>query len=164
MTAFINTIDEMGDDVVLTKLIEHSLTEFKDDVMTTIPTYGFQVQPLKKLVLPSVTVVGNQGFNNCQELEFADFASCVTFGTQAFYYAKALKTVILRSERMCTGGNNVFHDSPIAKGTGYIYVPSACVNSYKSNINWSKLSTQFRAIEDYTVDGTITGELDETKI
>ena len=30
--------------------------------------------------------------------------------------------------------------------------------------NWSTYAAQFRALEDYTVDGTTTGELDETKI
>jgi hypothetical protein len=30
--------------------------------------------------------------------------------------------------------------------------------------NWTTFSAQFRALEDYTVDGTTTGELDESKI
>lgn len=49
-------------------------------------------------------------------------------------------------------------------GTGYIYVPRALVDTYKAATNWSTIADQFRALEDYTVDGTITGELDESKI
>jgi hypothetical protein len=30
--------------------------------------------------------------------------------------------------------------------------------------NWKKYPNQFRALEDYTVDGTINGELDRDKI
>jgi hypothetical protein len=52
----------------------------------------------------------------------------------------------------------------IEKGTGYIYVPADLVDSYKAATNWSTFAAQFRALEDYTVDGTITGELDITKI
>ena len=49
-------------------------------------------------------------------------------------------------------------------GTCYIYVPSSLIEQYKSDREWSKITNQIRALEDYTVDGTITGELDERKI
>jgi hypothetical protein len=76
-----------------------------------------------------------------------------------------LTTVILRSESLCTLENvSAFNGTPIASGTGCIYVPAALVNSYKTATNWSSFASKFRALEDYTVDGTITGELDETKI
>lgn len=45
-----------------------------------------------------------------------------------------------------------------------VYVPSALLEEYKSATNWSGTSCVWRAIEDYTVDGTITGEIDLTKI
>ena len=35
---------------------------------------------------------------------------------------------------------------------------------YRNGTNWSTYAAQFRALEDYTVDGTITGELDPNKI
>ena len=59
---------------------------------------------------------------------------------------------------------NAFSSTPIASGTGYIYVPRALVDSYKAASKWSTYANQFRALEDYTVDGTTTGALDETKI
>jgi hypothetical protein len=46
----------------------------------------------------------------------------------------------------------------------YIYVPSTLVDSYKTASNWSSVASRFRALEDYTVDGTTTGELDPNKI
>ena len=73
--------------------------------------------------------------------------------------------MIIRSETICTLSNkNAFSGSSVASGTGYIYVPKDLVESYKTATNWSTYATQFRALEDYTVDGTITGELDESKI
>lgn len=60
--------------------------------------------------------------------------------------------------------NNTFKGTPIATGTGYIYVPSALLEDYKVATNWSTYANQFRALENYTVDGTITGALDESKI
>ena len=46
----------------------------------------------------------------------------------------------------------------------YIYVPRDMVDTLKSATNWSAYASQIRALEDYTVDGTTTGDLDESKI
>jgi hypothetical protein len=59
---------------------------------------------------------------------------------------------------------NAFAGTPIESGTGYIYVPAALIDSYKTETNWSAFAAQYRALEDYTVDGTVTGEMDESKI
>ena len=61
-------------------------------------------------------------------------------------------------------GSNAFLGTKIASGTGYIYVPASLSASYKTAGNWTAFSNQFRALEDYTVDGTVTGDLDESKI
>jgi hypothetical protein len=37
----------------------------------------------------------------------------------------------------------------IEDGTGYIYVPSALVETYKTASNWVTYAAQIRAIEDY---------------
>ena len=91
---------------------------------------------------------------------------CVTFIKEyAFYGAKYMTTLVLRSETMCTLKDiTAFSDTPQVNGTGYIYVPRALVDSYKAETNWSTMLNQFRALEDYTVDGTIHGDLDWNKI
>lgn len=57
-----------------------------------------------------------------------------------------------------------FGTCKLTQGNGYVYVPSALIDEYKAASNWSTIASQFRALEDYTVDGTITGELDPEKI
>ena len=37
----------------------------------------------------------------------------------------------------------------VESGTGYIYVPQATIEGFKSATNWSTYADQFRAIEDY---------------
>ena len=54
--------------------------------------------------------------------------------------------------------------NPNGDKDGYIYVPRNMVDTLKSATNWSKHADQIRALEDYTVDGTTTGELDESKV
>ena len=86
-------------------------------------------------------------------------------GTYGFANMNGLKALLLRNESLCSLSNtNAFSNSTVKTGTGYIYVPATLVDSYKAATNWSTYASQFRALEDYTVDGTITGELDESKI
>ena len=54
--------------------------------------------------------------------------------------------------------------NPTGAKDGYIYVPRNMVDTLKSATNWSTYADQIRALEDYTVDGTTTGELDESKV
>lgn len=114
---------------------------------TSIAGGAFQSCPLKMLDCPKVTRIDNGN----------------TFG--AFNNRSILTALILRSETMCTlGGNASFGDfgatypnTAIAAGTGYIYVPRALIEDYKVATNWVNYATQFRALEDYTADGTVNG-------
>lgn len=261
MADFTNTIDVLGDDVVMDSIVNRTITEFKDDTITEAGMRAFQKcefletveLPLcKKVVdeafsgcvslsgvsLPECTYLGNSTFHGCSALEeislpnlvttygqcfagckalkrinmpevtnldsdafsgsimetvcfpkltragvrlfanansplrIADFHSPVAFGGNTFYICPKLIALILRStEAISTAatttlfsGNWSGTNGPIMKGEGYIYVPRALVESYKAATNWSTWASQFRALEDYTVDGTIMGALDETKI
>jgi hypothetical protein len=106
-------------------------------------------------------------FSGCTNLEKVDLlatASIIREGT--FLGCDSLRTLILRYETFESGleleNDNALEGTPIANGNGYIYVPSKCIDGYQSN--WSTYANQIRVLEDYTVDGTIDGELDETKI
>ena len=81
----------------------------------------------------------------------------------------SLDTIIIRKtdgvSNLTSAPSTAFSSAaPLVNGTGYIYVPAALVSSYEAATNWSTLAGQFRALEDYTVDGTTTGELDPSKI
>lgn len=122
---------------------------------------------LSKVVLPSATVIFDANvFNGCTALKTIDLPVCTQIkGSYCFTKCNSLMALILRSQTICTLGiTNAFGDTPIHSGTGYIYVPAALVDSYKAATNWSTYASAFRALEDYTVDGTTTGALDESKI
>lgn len=83
----------------------------------------------------------------------------------AFNGCTSFNALVIRGDSLATLANiSAFNNTPIANGTGYIYVPSALIEDYKVATNWVTFADQFRALEDYTVDGTTTGELDESKI
>ena len=89
-------------------------------------------------------------FIGCSNLEKIDFDVLEEMKDADFYRCSALTAVIIRSPAVCTMSNsNAFKLTPIASGTGYIYVPAALVDSYKAATNWSAYADQIRAIEDY---------------
>lgn len=132
---------------------------------TSTGQYAFSYcSNLESVNFPKLTIVGDRAFESCQSLRSADFPKVTSIGTAAFMYTY-ISALILRSEKAATLlHNNAFLGSWIANGKGYIYIPAALKDTYASATNWSKYATQFRALEDYTVDGTITGELDPNKI
>lgn len=187
MAAQINGIQAGGGgDDVLNAMIDGSITEISSNatiirsyafygctalttvnfpVATSIGGYVFKsCTALTTVNLPAATSLSSNLFEYCSTLTIADFPVATSIGSYVFRNCSELTTVILRSETMANlGGTNAFTSTPIASGTGYIYVPAALIEDYKAATNWSTYAAQFRALEDYTVDGTTTGELDPTK-
>ena len=141
-------------------------------------------KPLYDLIQRAITeitigceTIGHSAFRGSSDLTKVDFPAATVIQVQVFAYCYSLTTIILRNTTLCRLANvnafqNCYHFYGTADATynpnglkdGYIYVPASLVDSYKTATNWSTFATQFRALEDYTVDGTITGELDPTKI
>ena len=142
-----------------------SLTTVDFPVATSIGNYAFQdCSSLTTADFPVVTSIGNYAFYNCKKLTMVDFPVATSIGSSAFRTCSKLKSLLLRGNNVCTLNKNVFVAAPISSGTGYIYVPSALIEQYKASTNWSTYAAQFRALEDYTIDGTVTGKLDPEKI
>jgi surface protein len=138
-------------------------------VLTTIP----------QLDTSKVTNMGGM-FINCYELKKIDITYYNLSSTSYTYsWCKncySLKTLIIRGFSKTTLHNGAFTNCYHLTGTVnstynpdglkdcYIYVPRSMVDTLKAATNWSTYADQIRALEDYTVDGTTTGELDESKI
>lgn len=153
---------------VYTQVIANKLSgEYTNDTVTKIGSYVFSGNTkLTSARFASVTNIGSNAFNNCNAMEKLDLASATTIDSSAFVLCTGLKALILRNtETMCTLGSNAFSSANFTAANGkYIYVPSVLIESYKVATNWSSYAAQFRPLEEYTVDGTTTGELDESKI
>jgi hypothetical protein len=144
MVRFINTVDVFGDEAVAGSIVDRSITEFKDN---------------------GITNVGNYAFYGCENLAYVDLPCATELSAGSFENCRSLKAFILRGSTLCAIKNStLFYGSGIKNKTGYVYVPRDLVYSYESAFGWKNHVSQIRAIEDYTVDGTITGELDSTKI
>ncbi len=145
--------------------------------VTIVESYAFYLcTGLTSVELPNATRIGMCALGSCK-LTSIDLPNVTSIDSDVFLYCGKLTSVILRSQNMCKLSNksafsNCYHilgtvhstHNPNGDKDGYFYVPRALVEDYKVATNWSTYATQFRALEDYTVDGTITGELDPNKI
>ena len=142
--------------------------------LANIGQYCFRgCKSLREVNVPSALVINLQSFDGCVELVTIDLPSCEEIkGFRQFQNSTKFKALVLRrTDKVCTLNlSNTFLNTPFESGAGYIYVPKALLSDddetkdYRRATNWSTYGTQFRALEDYTVDGTITGKLDKTKI
>lgn len=120
-------------------------------LLKNVPTYCFgRCQSLTRLVFPSITgALNTHSFNGCLRLEYLDVGKASNIANYSFYNCRALRTLIIRTEKVCTvAGVDVFTQTPIAKGTGFIYVPDNLVEQYKTATNWSTYAAQIRPISE----------------
>lgn len=172
------------------RLIQRTITDLRDDTVTKVGDFALQhCISLKSVDFPECTTVGDYGFYGCKFLEHVNlpkvttltgaynFGNCqlleelrlprLTLVRDGYFIATCsmLKALILPGDTLCAlNSSYALYSSPVASGTCFVYVPAALVDSYKAAANWKKYPNQFRALEDYTVDGTINGELDRDKI
>jgi hypothetical protein len=152
-----NTMTELNNSIVTslrtracqgaTKLVAVNLPK-----VTSLGSYAFYgCSELVTVKLPKLTSVSTQTWYSCTKLQHADCGNLGSIPEQTFNACSALTELILRkTSSICTLSNvNGVNNTPIGKGTGYVYVPSALIDTYKTATNWSNYASQFRAIEDY---------------
>lgn len=129
----------------------NSLVKVNLPTCTTLGTYAFRDNKLlAEVSLPYVTTLSQNALYNCDSLKKISLPSVTTINASAFNGSANFETLILEKTSVVTLANtNAFTGTKIASGTGYIYVPSALVESYTAASNWSTYAAQFRAIEDY---------------
>lgn len=101
---------------------------------------------ISSITLTNLETIGQSVFSSCSSLSSITLPKITSIGYGAFGSCSNLTSVILSGPTVCTLGNVAFNNTPIASGTGYIYVPSNLVSTYKAASNWSTYANQIRAI------------------
>ena len=130
-----------------TKLALESLPEG----LTSIATNAFYNCPTIKVKrIPSgVTQLTAQTFYGCTGLtEMTIEGNITSIGQKSFYNCTNLEKVILPNVTMVPtlANKDVFTNTPIASGTGNIYVPDELVDTFKAATNWSTYADQIKGI------------------
>lgn len=153
-------------------IMRHTIEEFNYTAEATWPddnSFGYLFNgcdKMKKWAVPNLTWKISAGymFRKCSAalLTYIDLGKPTGVQQALFYgFRPNGASIIIRSEAV----------PPMAaafNGTGFtnthFYVRRALVDEFKTATNWSTYADMYRALEDYTVDGTATGELDMSKI
>lgn len=145
----------------------NSLSSIDLPNVTTIGSLAFYGTALLTIKLPKCTSLSANAFQRSNALAKVDLGENFTSftGSDVFSYCTSLTTLILRkSDGIVTLGTNVqlssiatdpANISTTNESPMYIYVPSALVDAYKADANWSGYGDRIRAIEDYP---NVTGE------
>ena len=153
-------------------IINGTLNSYSNDRVTEIGNEAFSAKlSLISISCPNVKRVYNKAFCNCVSLTQVHFPALETIHDGAFSYCSTLACadfprleyiemcgfeccanltkLILRHSQVCTLGDTMSFDyTPIASGTGYIYVPDELVEQYKAATNWSVYASQIRPISE----------------
>lgn len=141
-----------GSDELVNSLIDRTISgAYVNNTITIIGRYGLAgCTKLTSVMLPAVRITDGNSMVDCSELIKADFSNLQNIRYLTFSRNKKLVTLIIRTQVVTKlEKTTAFRDTPIESGTGYVYVPSALVDSYKTATNWSTYANQIRAIEDY---------------
>ena len=144
-------------------MVSRTITNYNNDRVTHIGQAAFYFcATLESVSFKNAETADNYSFRYCGALKRAEFPKATMIGTGAFEYCYVLTALVLRSETVCSlrhtsAFNNCYHIlgtvnkmyNPNGLKDGFIYVPQALVEQYKTATNWSTYASQIRAIEDY---------------
>lgn len=170
-TTIANTLEAIGKSPTdIHQIISRTITYVNNDTVTAIGTNAFaNCSSLETCILPNAaSEVGGSAFNSCSSLRTVNLPKVTALQGNAFYGCSALTEITLpavinietRAFRNCSAltklvlpGNrvvslnatDVFGNTPIASGSGYVYVHPDRLSSYKTATNWSSISGQIKS-------------------
>lgn len=124
--------------------------------LESIGPYAFHNCAITKVIsLGHITTIpegaANVGtFHSCTQLTEVRLPSTLTtLGSYAFRNCTSLSTVICEAVSPPAMGVNPFYSTPIAYGTGFIFVPDDSVEAYKAATNWSAFADRIKPLSEY---------------
>ena len=145
---------------VFAQFIEGNMTDLYSTATSVVDNRFWNDLTLETVNLPNARWVNDGAFSGCENLKLADFKALESIVGNAFVSTNLQALVIRNTSLVVTlAGTGSFNNTPIANGNGYIYVPRSLLDSYSNDDGWHIYGGQILAIEDYTVDGTVDGEL-----
>ena len=104
---------------------------------------------LSQVNLPMCGHIDDNAFRNCTSLTHIDLPMCSFIGYWVFKDCSSLSIITIGYSSVCNlFVSNAFNNTPIASGTGSIYVPASLVDAYKSADNWSYYSSRIFPISE----------------
>lgn len=136
-----------------------TLTEVDAPLCKEIGSSAFYgCSSISEAEVPAVSYLSDSAFANCTSLVKADIGETCSLpshntpsiGKYAFNGCSSLTAFIIRYDvkLYMLSATTAFNGTPIASGTGFIYVPDALVDSYKAATNWSTYAAQIKGLSE----------------
>ena len=127
-----------------------SLTDVRLPSLTSLGYAPFQnTTNLKKVVFQSVTQTTSSDIFKNSGVEVVDFHTLTQLGYGGLQNATNLKTLIIRTPTVCKSTQaNPLAGTPIASGSGFIYVPDNLVEDYKIETNMTVYANQYKPLSE----------------
>lgn len=131
-------------------ILNRTITEYENHNLTALGESALRgCTKLVRADVPNVRRLEGETFRNCTSLPRVDFSKLTFIGTSSFYGCTSLSIVVLRNEsEVCTLNAAAFISTPIANGTGLIYVPDNLVEQYKTANQWSNYANQIKPLSE----------------
>lgn len=95
----------------------------------------------------------NYIFYKCSNLKEVWFDGTVSQLWVNCFADTSIEKLVIQAEKVITNGHNTaFSNTPIASGTGYIYVPDDLVDDYKAATNWNQYANQIKSISEMYIE------------
>lgn len=131
-----------------------SLAEAYFPLATSIGASAFRASGLREIILPAVNNLGSSdAFRGCTDLTRVDLGAVTSIPAYTFNGCSSLNTVIIRTPgRVCSiASSTTLTGTPIAAGTGHIFVPDELVDAYASATNWMSYASQIKGLSELEV-------------
>ena len=164
--AFVNTRDTIGDQATVDGLVEHSLTDLKEDGIGIVGANACNSNTgLQSVEFPGVSQIKSNAFDGCSNLEVVKLggegsSGSLSIATSAFNACSKLKHLIIDRPTMASlEAVSGLAGTPIAIGDGAVYVPNGLLSTYKSDNVWKNFFivdkteyplTVFDSLSDYS--------------
>ena len=97
---------------------------------------------IQQLDLPNIKRIYGSAFYRCIKLSSLSIgqlvSSCSIYGSQTFAYCSVLLSIYVLCSEMCVlNDSRAFQNTPLASGSGHIYVPTSLYSNYYNDSAWS---------------------------
>ena len=125
-----------------------SLTAADFPLVTSIGTYAFYgCTSLTAADFPLVTSIDTSALQNCTSLTTVSLPLVTSISSYALRNCTSLTSLTLSKNQVATlSSTSAFTGTPIASGTGYVYVPDNLVDQYKAATIWVTYANQILPI------------------
>lgn len=148
MAAAIGSIQGGGGTELADSIIDASITEIRSNADKVRQYVFYSSIRLIKAYFSAATTVQTRAFQLSGNLQIVCFEKAVALQNECLSATGLTALVLLGGELSTINNANALSSTPIASGTGYIYVPDNLITQYQAATNWSVYSAQIKGLSE----------------